>query len=86
MYITIATPYCWYRQLETTENAQDKATSCTVAVYFPPPLVLTTHYILDTLQPQWERGVELFVADFTEVVSCRLQGYTVGERGGALCC
>ena len=29
--------------------------------------VLTTHYILDTLQPQWERGVELFVADFTEV-------------------
>ena len=29
--------------------------------------VLMTHYILDTLQPQWERGVEMFVADFTEV-------------------
>jgi hypothetical protein len=29
--------------------------------------VLTTHYILDTLEPKWERGVEIFVHDFTQV-------------------
>ena len=29
--------------------------------------VLTTHYILDTLEPKWERGVEIFVQDFTRV-------------------
>ena len=26
-----------------------------------------THYILDTLDPKWERGMEFFVADFTQV-------------------
>ena len=31
--------------------------------------VLTTHYILDTLNPNWEKGVEFFVADFTQVHS-----------------
>ncbi|XP_003385799.1 PREDICTED: uncharacterized protein LOC100638002 [Amphimedon queenslandica] len=29
--------------------------------------VLTTHYILDTLEPKWERGIEIFVSDFTQV-------------------
>ena len=28
--------------------------------------VLTTHYILDTVNPKWERGIELFVRDFTQ--------------------
>ena len=29
--------------------------------------MLTTHYILDTLEPKWERGIEFFVHDFTQV-------------------
>ena len=29
--------------------------------------MLTTHYVLDTLEPKWERGVEFLVADFTLV-------------------
>ena len=41
--------------------------------------VLTTHYILDTLRPTWERGVEFFVADFTQVGR---KGVREGEREG----
>ena len=29
--------------------------------------VLTTHYILDTVDPKWERGIELFVQDYTRI-------------------
>ncbi len=28
--------------------------------------VLTTHYVLDNLNPQWERGVEFFVSDLSQ--------------------
>ena len=27
-----------------------------------------THYILDTLDPKWERGVEIFASDYTQVI------------------
>ena len=29
--------------------------------------VMMTHYVLDSLYPQWEKGVEFFVTDFTQV-------------------
>ena len=32
-----------------------------------PHQILTTHYILDTLEPKWERGIETLVSDFTQV-------------------
>ena len=28
---------------------------------------MMTHYVLDSLYPQWEKGVEVFVTDFTQV-------------------
>lgn len=27
---------------------------------------MTTHYVLDTVNPKWERGAEVFVRDFTQ--------------------
>ena len=34
-----------------------------------------THYILDTLDPKWERGVEIFVSDYTQVIPAAVKLY-----------